>query len=184
MPQFIGLLRGINVGGHNKIKMDALAAIFESEGLSDVRTYIQSGNVVFNAKATGAAKLAQGIEDAIEKAAGFRPAVILRKVDEWKGVIERAPFVARKDFDPKKSAVFFLAAAPAPDAEEKLRAFDKLPEEIVPNGQELYVYYPNGMGRSKLQLPNLEKVVGCAGTARNWNTVLKLREMAEPDSAK
>jgi uncharacterized protein (DUF1697 family) len=178
MPVVVSMLRGVNVGGHNLIKMDALCALYESLGLQDPQTYVQSGNVVFRAKERELARLAPRIGNEIERRFGFRPCVILRTSSDLRDVIDRNPFAARRDLDPSKLLVTFLATDPVPDAREKLIGIKPDPEELRIAGRELYVYFPNGMGRSKLP-PLLDRILKNSGTARNWNTVTRLLAMAE-----
>jgi uncharacterized protein (DUF1697 family) len=179
MAVVISLLRGVNVGGHHKIKMDALRALYESLELQQPQTYVQSGNVVFRTKERNLVGLAQRIEDGIERSVGFRPAVILRTLPEWRDVIARNPFGKRSGIEPSKLLVSFLAAEPAKDALAKVLEIETKPEELHASGRELYIYFPDGMGRSKLPWASLDKVLGSPGTGRNWNTVKKLLEIAE-----
>ena len=177
MPVIICMLRGVNVGGHNLIKMDALRALYESLGLQDPQTYVQSGNVVFRAKEREVARLAPRIGNEIERRFGFRPGVILRTSSDLRDVIKKNPF-AHRDLDPSKLLVTFLAIDPAPNAREALLKIKPNPEELRIAGRELYIYFPNGMGRSKLP-PLLDRILKNSGTARNWNTVTRLLAMAE-----
>lgn len=179
MPVLIALLRGVNVGGHHKIKMDALRALCESLGLRHVQTYVQSGNVVFHAPPSKVPHLAQRIETAIEKSFGFRPSVILRTADDVKDVIARNPFAARPDVPPNRLLVTFLAAHPSPEARDHVRAIKTDPEELHIDGRELYIFFPEGIGRSKLPQAAIDKALQTPGTARNWNSVIQLVEMAE-----
>jgi uncharacterized protein (DUF1697 family) len=112
MTVVISMLRGVNVGGHNKIRMDALRALYVSLKLEDATTFIQSGNVVFRTKERDLANVGKPIGYGIEKGFGFRPEVILRTVEEVRGVVARNPFAARKDLEPGKLLVWFLAGAP------------------------------------------------------------------------
>ncbi len=178
MTAIISLLRGVNVGGHHKIKMDALRALYESLGLRNPQTYIQSGNVVFRTSERDTSKLAARIESAIEKKCSFRPDVILRTESELRDVIARNPFAKRNGIEPNKLAVIFLAQEPEPAARTAVLSIKPDPEELHLLGRELYIYFPDGMGRSKLPAA-LAKAMKNAGTARNWNTVAKLLEMAE-----
>src|SRR5436309_15835190 len=120
MPVIVSMLRGVNVGGNHKIKMEALRALYESLGFSDVQTYIQSGNVVFRTKATGLAALGKKIEDGIEAQFGFRPAVILRTMEELRTAIAGCPFAGREGMEPGKLLVTFLSAAPKEEARVKV----------------------------------------------------------------
>ena len=183
MTVVIALLRGVNVGGHNKISMETLREICASLKLRAPQTYIQSGNVVFGAPGVDLGKLAQRIESAIEKRCGFRPSVILRTAADLRTVIDGNPFVRPSGFDPAKLAVFFLAAAPPPETISKVHAINVGSEELRLFGRELYVYFPDGQGRSKLP-PVLDRTLKMPATARNWNTVTRLLAMAdELDSA-
>src|SRR5579871_5203913 len=110
MPVLISLLRGVNLGGHRKVKMDDLRAIYESLGFQNVVTYINSGNVLFKTKSRDLKRLGKSIEDAIEKACGFRSEVVLRTPADLRGVLERNPYAARTDIDGSRLAIAFLAA--------------------------------------------------------------------------
>jgi uncharacterized protein (DUF1697 family) len=123
--------------------------------------------------------LAQRIEGAIERTFGFRTDVILRTSAELKEMIAGNPFGKRSGIDPSKLLVTFLAAAPAANARNKVLQTKIEPEELRIHGRELYIYFPNGMGRTKLSWPTIAKMLGTSGTGRNWNSVTKLLEMAE-----
>ncbi len=179
MTVAISLLRAVNVGGHNKIKMEALRTLYESIGLAKATTYIQSGNVVFRTKGPGIAALAARIEKAIEASFGFRPDVMVRTAAELRDVIARNPFASRVGIDPGKLLVSFLGDKPTPKACEAALAIPANPEEFRVSGRELYIYFPNGAGKSKLPIGRIEKALGTSGTGRNWNTVTKLLELAE-----
>ena len=179
MPVLISLLRGVNVGGHHKVKMDELRALYESLGFEDVQTHINSGNVLFRSGGRDLVRLRRRIEDAIESACGFRVDVILRTPADLRDVIARNPFAARPGMDGAKLAITFLAAEPSAAAREQVLAIDAAPEELRIDGRELYIYFPNGMGRPKLSMPLVEKTLKTPGTSRNWNTVRKLLEIAE-----
>jgi uncharacterized protein (DUF1697 family) len=178
MTVMICLLRGVNVGGHNMIKMDALRALCESLGHSKVQTYVQSGNVVFQTGERDGAKLAAKIEDDIAKKNGFRPDVILRTAAEMREVIAKNPFAKRNGIEPGKLIVTFLADQLSAKMKAAVLGLKPDLEEIRVHGRELYIYFPDGSGRSKL-VPLLSRVLKNKGAGRNWNTVLKLLEMAE-----
>jgi uncharacterized protein (DUF1697 family) len=179
MTVIVSLLRGVNLGSHNRIKMDALRALHESLGLRDVQTYVQSGNVIFRTKDRDLVRLRARIENGIERTFGFRPGVILRTTFDLRDVIARNPFAARDGIDPAKLLVTFLASEPAPEARDKVLAIPAHPEELRIHGRELYIYFPNGLARPKLSLARVEKTLQTSGTGRNWNTVRKLLEIAE-----
>jgi len=179
MTVVISMLRGVNVGGHNKIKMEALRALYESLKLRDAQTYVQSGNVIFRTDERDIARLTKRIEDGIERKFGFRPDVILRTAAEMRDVVARNPFAKRRGIEPGKLLVTFLASDPPAEVREKVRQIKCDPEELRIEGRELYIYFPNGMGRSKLSTAKLEKTMSTPGTGRNWNSVTKMLEMAE-----
>ncbi len=179
MPVMISMLRGVNVGGHNKISMETLRGICASLKLQDARTYVQSGNVVFRTDQRSEARVAASLENAVEKKLGFRPAVVIRTTPEFRAVIAANPFAGRKDIHPGKLLVSFLAAKPTAGAWAELRKIKADPEELRIADRELYIYFPDGMGRSKFPWAKLDKILGTPATGRNWNTVLKLLEMAE-----
>jgi uncharacterized protein (DUF1697 family) len=178
MPVYVSMLRGVNIGGHNKIKMEALRALYESLGFQEPQSFIQSGNVVFRAKERNPTLLSKRITDAIEKKFKFRPAVLLRSVVELRRVITANPFADRKGIDPSKLAVSFLEVGLDAGIRAALVAMECAPEELCPHDRELYIYFPNGMARPKLSMPKVERILKTACTARNWNTVQKLLEMA------
>lgn len=179
MPVVISMLRGVNVGGHNQIKMDALRTLYEALGFEDVRSYVQSGNVIFRARQKNSEALATKIQDAIERAFGFRPAVLVRTTEELKRAVAGNPFAGRRNIEPGKLLVTFLAAEPGPESQSVLDGLKKHPEELHLKGRELYIYFPDGAGQSKLPWSALEKLLKVQGTARNWNSVTKLLEIAE-----
>lgn len=178
MPIVISMLRGVNVGGHNKIKMDALRALYESLKFTGCQTHIQSGNVIFKTKERNLEKLTSQIQTAIERSFGFRPDVILRTSDELRDVIARNPFAKRRGIEPGKLLVTFLASAPTAQARDNLLKLKPDPEELHIDGRELYIYFPDGMGRSKLW-PLIERTLKVSGTGRNWNSVTKMLAIAD-----
>jgi len=174
----ISMLRGINVGGHNKIKMDALRALYESLGMKEPQTYVQSGNVVFRTSERDTVRLAKKIQDGIEKSFGCKPEIILRSSTELQDTIARNPFAKRRNIEPSKLLVLFLAGEPNSQGRAKVLAMKADPEELRMSGREVYIYFPNGMGKTKLPWTMIEKALGTPGTGRNWNSVTKLLEMA------
>lgn len=174
----IAMLRGVNVGGHNKISMEVLRELCGGLKFRDARTYVQSGNVVFRCAANALAGAAERMEKAIEAKAGFRPRVVLRTAGEMRDVVARNPFAGRAEIEPAKLAVNFLAGSLDEDARARIGAIGGVPEEVVHSGRELFIYFPNGMGRPKLNLAALERGLKVACTSRNWNTVTKLCDMA------
>jgi uncharacterized protein (DUF1697 family) len=179
MPVLISMLRGVNVGGHNKIKMDDLRRLCESLKFEDPRTYVQSGNVIFRTKEKNSLALVKKIQDAIERKFGFRPAVILRTTGELRSAMAATPFAASRKLEPGKILVTFLSDEPGSDANAILVGLKNYPEEIHLKGRELYIYFPDGAGKSKLPWSQVEKLLKTTGTARNWNSVTKMLAMAE-----
>ena len=167
MPVHIALIRAINVGGTGKLAMTELKAICETLGFTDVKTYIQSGNVLFRADANEA-DVARTLDDALGEVLGKKPGVMVRSRKEMEAIVARAPF---PDAKPSFLIVSFLHETAPKDALDRMVAPDG--EEAVVDGREIYVHYPIGSGKSKLKLPALN-----AGTSRNINTVRKLAEMA------
>lgn len=179
MPVLISMLRGVNLGPHNRIKMDALRALYASLKLEDPRTYVQSGNVIFRTKEKNSALLAKKIQAAIQKKFGCSPEVILRTTDELRKAIAASPFADRPNLEPGKILVSFLDAEPPREATGAFDKFKHYPEEVHLKGRELYIYFPNGAGRSKLPWSSIEKLLRVTGTARNWNSVTNMLKMAE-----
>ncbi|HYM74394.1 MAG TPA: DUF1697 domain-containing protein [Candidatus Dormibacteraeota bacterium] len=179
MAVLISMLRGVNVGPHNRIKMDELRVVYESLKLEDPRTYIQSGNIIFRTREKKTAQLALKIQSAIEKKFKCRPDVILRTTEELREAIAASPFADRPNLEPGKILVTFLSAEPPREAHDSLSSLKKFPEEVHLKGRELYIYFPNGAGKSKLPWSSVEKLLKVTGTARNWNSVTRMMEMAE-----
>jgi len=179
MTAFTSLFRGINVGGNRLVKMPDLKALHEALGLRNVVTYIQSGNVVFTSDASDVTQLQKNIEQAFAEKFGFPVHVIVRSSSDLQEIVTKNPFQNQESKESKWIAVTFLATSPDNAAQEALLNAYKGPEEIFILGKEAYIYYPEGMGRSKLTHTLLEKKLKTNGTARNWNTVLKLQELSE-----
>jgi len=171
--RFIALLRGINVGGHNKLPMKELKALLEGMGCSEVVTYIQSGNLIFQHQATEPGPLAESIGVEIERVYGFRPEVTLLAPVELETAIANNPFQT----DPGKALHFyFLKTPPALAGLEKLEAL-KSPSELFHLTPEVfYLWAPEGVWRSKLAA-KVEACLGVSATARNGNTVARLQSM-------
>jgi len=179
MAVLVALLRAVNLGPHNKVKMETLRDLLAELGCRDVQTYIQSGNVVFRTRANDPAPVGKKIESAIEQHFAVKTTVVLRSPSELRSVIARNPFAKRTGIEPGKLYVFFLTGEPAAEARAKIAQVKVGPEELQLDARELYTYYPDGMGQSKLTPALIERTLKLSGTARNWNTVTKLLEMAE-----
>jgi len=173
----VALLRGVNVGGKNRLPMAELSAMFARAGCTDVRTYIQSGNVVFRADDGVAAQVAARVRGAISAQLGLRVPLVLRSARELRAVAANNPFL-REGEDPKRLHVAFLERAPSPSARAALDPERSPPDRFVVAGRELYLCCPNGMARTKLTNDYLDRTLGTVSTVRNWNTVLALCELA------
>ncbi|MCJ9673933.1 MULTISPECIES: DUF1697 domain-containing protein [unclassified Neorhizobium] len=166
MTVYVALLRAVNVAG-TALQMTELKSLCETLGFADVKTYIQSGNVLFRSD-EAEAKVADKLDEALGRKFGRKPGVMVRSTGELEAIVENAPF---PDAKPNFLLVHFLPEKAAKDALDKMVAPDG--EEAVVAGREIYVHYPIGSGKSKLKLPALKP-----GTSRNLNTVRKLAEMA------
>jgi len=178
MPAIVSLLRGVNLG-KRRMKMEDLRALYVSLGLRDAQTYVQSGNVVFTTRERNPLRLAAKIEDAIEKGFGFHADVVLRTTSEMRSLMAASPFAGRKEIDPGKLLVVFLGSDPGVEARGAVVKIDCAPDELHAVGRELYIYFPNGQGRSQLKWPLVEKALKTTWTGRNWKTVSSLLAMAE-----
>lgn len=166
------------MGGHKIVKMDQLRKAFEELGLEDVKTYIQSGNVIFKAPAQTAARLAQRIEEKILGQFGFAVPVVVKTAVEVGEVIRANPLLKEKGIDVSKLHVTFLSCAPDKLALKTLEAVAAAPDQFCCFGQAVYLHCPNGYHSTKLGNNLLEKMLKVGTTTRNWNTVNKLWEMA------
>jgi uncharacterized protein (DUF1697 family) len=171
----IVLLRGINVGGKGKLPMAQLRDIAEGIGLEQVRTYIQSGNLVASTP-LAPSTVAKRLRSAIHEATDLDVPIIVRTTDEWRAVVDDNPFPHAASIGTTLHVTFLDGAAP-----DELVAFDAsefAPEEFAVVGSQLYLHLPDGIGRSKLAV-KLHRLPGAStGTARNWNTVLELADLA------
>jgi uncharacterized protein (DUF1697 family) len=178
MAVIISMLRGVNVGAHNRVSMEALRALYESLKLQGPQTYVQSGNVIFRTDERDLLKLGNRIETAIEKKFGFQSDVVLRSTPQMRDVIARNPF-AKRGVEPKRLLVIFLASDPGDEARAKVRAIKCAPDELFIDGREAYIYFPHGMGRPTLSWAAIPKTLKVSGTGRNWNSVTKMLDVAE-----
>lgn len=177
--KYAALLRGINVGGSKKVPMAELRSVLEGLGHGDVQTYLQSGNAVFSAEeGDDPAALARGLEAAIEARFGFRVACLVVDGDYLRAVAEACPFPAA-ELEGKQLHATFFSAQPGPERFAALDGPAFLPEEYRLGDRVLYLYAPDGLGRSKLgeALARPAVVKGLDVTTRNWNTVAKLVEL-------
>ncbi len=179
MPICIALLRGINVGGHNKIAMADLRTLAESLGLANPRTLLQSGNLVFDAGRKAPSALEKLLETETDQQLGVKVDYVVRSAEEWRAIIASNPFPKEAKADPAHLVVMCMKDAPKPADVKALQAAIAGPEMAKAVGRELFASYPAGIGTSKLTNAVIERKLGTRGTARNWNTVLKLAAMVE-----
>jgi uncharacterized protein (DUF1697 family) len=173
---YVALLRGINLLGHRRISMPALEAIFTSSGAKNVRSYIQSGNVVFEAPAGSLKRIAAHVEKEVNRGHGFQCIFTTRSADEMAAVVAGNPF-KKKVCDGKTLHVVFLADAPSGEKIALLDPNRSPGDEFRVVGREVYLYLPNGIARTKLSNQWLDSKLKTMSTVRNWNTVNNLAEM-------
>jgi uncharacterized protein (DUF1697 family) len=173
---WIALLRGINVGGHGKVTMAQLRDMLAGLGWPDVRTYVQSGNVVFRADQTDAVKLEAKLAETFSETFGFEAPFLVRSLPAWTVGMEANPYPEIASADPTKVHLLFLGSEPSPQALSKLEERDTKGDQWQMGEGVVYLHTPNGMGRSKFA-PGVEKSLGVPVTARNWRSVVKLEEL-------
>ena len=176
MTTCIAFLRGINVGGKNRLPMKDLSLIFEAAGCDNVRTYIQSGNVVFNSPAMDASDLAVRVKKEIETRHGFTPPIFLLRPDELREVVGSNPYPEAVS-EPKSLHLVFLDEVPQGTHLDSLNELRSDRESFLLVGKTLFIHAPDGIARSKL-FNGVEKVLQVTTTARNWRTVANVLELA------
>ncbi|MDI3419332.1 DUF1697 domain-containing protein [Streptomyces luteolus] len=178
MTMYAALLRGINVGGHKKVPMAELRSLLSDMGFGSVRTHLQSGNAVFDSGHGDEDSLATEISTALAEHFGFAVDVLVRDSDYLQAVIDACPFPADK-LEPKQLHVTYLSKQVRPEHLASVDPLEFAPEDYKLGDRALYLYAPEGLGRSRLAValarPALLK--GVIATSRNWNTVLKLAEL-------
>jgi uncharacterized protein (DUF1697 family) len=170
----IALLRGINVGGNKMIAMSDLRDMLESLGFAGARSLLQSGNLIFQSSKRNGNALERLLETATEDRLKMSVHYFVRNATEWESIIADNPFPKEAKLDPGHLIVMLLKQPPESSAVKSLQAAIKGPEVVRASGKQLYITYPAGVGRSKLTNTLIEKTLGTRGTARNWNTVIKL----------
>jgi uncharacterized protein (DUF1697 family) len=178
MQTCIALLRGVNMTGHNKIIMTDLAALFIELGFKDAETFIQSGNVIFTDPENQPVKeLTSKIEAAVLKKFRFNIHVMMRTADEFKNVIFANPFADEVNINAEKLAVIFLSDIPLEEQILRVSSIDYPPDKFKIIGKEIYIYCPNGFGRTKFYTNFFENKMKVTGTARNWKTINTINEI-------
>ncbi len=175
MQTIIALFRGINVGGNNKLRMADLSKLLEELGLRQVKTYIQSGNIVFQSDDQNLSDLSQQISRTVGERFGFTPYVLLLDHQALAKAAAQNPFSAAQA-EPKSLHFFFMATVPTDPDLTTLESIKTPTEQFKLIDKVFYLHAPDGVGRSKLAA-KAEKLLGVEATARNWNTVAKLIEM-------
>ena len=178
MPTRIALLRAINVAGHQKIAMTDLRGLLEDLDFSDVRSVLQTGNLIFSTRSSSTVALERQLEAEAEKRLGLGTDFIVRSDKQWSRVVADNPFPAEAERAPSHLLVQFLKKTPVTGGVEALQAAIRGPEIVRLVGKQLYVVFPEGVGKSKLTTKLVERNLGVVGTARNWNTVLKIGTLA------
>lgn len=170
--RYVALLRGLNVGAHNRITMKDLLTVFEAVGCKRLETFIQSGNVLFDASAALIRRVPGLVAEKLKEDFDINSPVILRDAKEFPGVVKNNPFLRRGDVGTLH--VGFLASTPEPARVKALDPKRSPPDEFEVKGREVYFHFPNGLGRSKLTNLWFDKELATLSTVRNWNTVLEL----------
>ena len=182
MNTFISMLRGINVSGQKKIKMEELKALYESLNLKSVKTYIQSGNVIFECSHSNISELTNKIEKIIKQTFGFSVTVIIRTKNEFKHLIDNNPFYGERKEDITKLHVTFLADIPSHSSLSVMNELEDKSDQLAIAGKDIYLFCPNGYARTKLTNSYFEKILNVSATTRNWKTVNKLYDLVKEDS--
>jgi uncharacterized protein (DUF1697 family) len=173
--RYAALLRGVNLGGHNRVPMAELRRAVEALGYDDVATYVQSGNVVFSTASKPEAAMARTLERAIERSCRLDVTVLVRSASQLARLQQDNPFLARRR-EPTTLHVTFLAARPSAAARRDLPDGEG-PDQLVVHGREVYLWCPKGYGRTKLTNAWFERRLGVPATTRNWRTVVTLGEL-------
>lgn len=179
MGTYIALLRGINVTGHNKIKMTELKQLFIDSGFSEVVTYIQSGNVIFQSEQLDILKIEQIIIKAVEKQFGYSIKVLVVTKSQLAAIFNSNPFIERENIDTTKLYVTLLSNQPEIDGIEQIEGLTATNDDAFKViDKSVYLYCPNGYGRTKLNNNLFEKKLKSSATTRNWKTITKLIELS------
>jgi uncharacterized protein (DUF1697 family) len=179
MQTYITILRGINVSGKKMINMEALRAHMQELGFKNIKTYIQSGNLIFESENVELTELAKQIEKQIEKQYGFQVPVIVRTPDDLEHILKNNPFLNVREEDIDKLHVTFLSSEPKQEHLVKISPPENTTDEFIIAGDHVFVFCPNGYGNTKISNTFFENKLKVTATTRNWKTVVKLAEMAQ-----
>jgi len=177
---YIALLRGINVGGRKPVAMGDLRDLLTRAGLAEVQSLLQSGNLVFRSASHTAAQLEALLESRVAAQLALDTRFFVRSAAEWAAIVRRNPFPDEADRDPGHLVVMLFKQKPRAGDVKTLQAGIRGREVIRAGGPHAYIVFPDGQGRSKLTNALIERTLGTPGTARNWNTVLKLEALVRP----
>ena len=180
---YIALLRAINVGGNAKVAMADLKTLLADLGYANPQTLLQTGNLIFQAKATSSEKLEARVEQALTKQLSLTTDVLVRTADEWSQAIAANPFAKEAASDPSHLLIMPLKSAPTKQAVKDLQTAIHGRETVAAVGRDLYIVYPDGIGRSKLTNKLIETRLSMRGTGRNWNTALKIAALVAVTNA-
>lgn len=181
MQQYIAIIRGINVGGHHKVNMKELREAMEKNKFKDVRTYIQSGNIVFRSALKKIESIETSLSKLLKATFDVNVPVIVRDEKEWKRTIKRNPFLGRTE-DLTKLLVTFLSEMPSAELVKSTALINFAHDEFFIDGKDVYLYCKDGYGKTDIPNTFFEKKLKVTGTTRNWKTVLELGEMVKPES--
>lgn len=179
MVTHLALLRGINVSGHNMMKMDVLKSTLEAIGFQNVQTYIQSGNVFIDSEEESAASVGFKIKQEIFKAFGHEVPVVVVSKQDLENCLKNNPYLQEKGVDTKKLYVAFLSNTLRAESINDLKISQFKPDEAVIDGSKIFIKYAVGAGKTRLDQKYIEKKLNLIATIRNWNTVTQLLEMYE-----
>ena len=181
MQTYISFLRSVNITGHNLIKMTELSELIKKMGFRDVKTYIQSGNIIFSDPDNStSSELSGNIEKAILGRFSLKIHVMTRTTRELDELFSNNPYLKEPNFDSSKSAVLFLHEKPTNTQIQKVKDISYPPDRFQIIGKEIFIYCPNGFGRTKIYTNFFEKKMGVIGTARNWKTVTTVLNLTGP----
>lgn len=180
---YIALLRAINVGGNSKVAMADLKTLLADLGYAHPQTLLQTGNLIFQAKESSADKLEAKLEQALTTQLSLTTDVLIRTADEWSQAIAANPFAKEAASDPSHLLIMPLKSAPTKQAVKDLQTAIHGRETVAAVGRELYIIYPDGIGRSKLTNKLIETRLSTRGTGRNWNTALKIAALASANGS-
>jgi uncharacterized protein (DUF1697 family) len=179
MKTLVSFLRGINMTGHNSVKMKDLSELYKDLGFSNILTYIQSGNVIFSASEKNTdEEISEIIKIGIRERFGYNIAVMIRTVVEMKNLISANTFTGEPEFDITKSAVILINKVPDTEKVKALTLIDTAPDRFKISGREIFIYCPDGFGKTKLYANFFDKRLGVEGTTRNWKTINTMLDLA------